>query len=488
MFELNAKMERGDKRAFGTEGHVKQFLVKGMVCNNCAGAIERELNKVRQIKSAEVSYDERTVTIEFVSGQVMTKEELNALIESQGYIFDEVRNTKQTALVAGGIVSILIMILISRNLGFSITPNISSNMSYLMLFIAGVLTSFHCVAMCGGIAMTQSIGKQTDSQTNKLRAIQYNGGRIVSYTLLGGLIGAIGSVVSVGGTFRGVVSIVAGLFMVLLSLNLMGLVKIKLPKLSYSKKSLFKSQNGPFIVGLANGFMPCGPLQTMQLYALGTGSVIGGMSSMFFFSLGTVPLMLGLGLFTGSLSKNGGRRFVQASSVLVLVLGLIMVNRGLLLGGYGVSLNIGMSQLTKGQDNLNSNQELIQEDVSSNESDNTNEVVSTQTDVAQTVEEPVAYQIVDGVQVVQMVVKSDRYILSSPLVAGIPARIELDIQGINRCNSPVLIPKAGVEVDLLRNEPIMEFTPQELGDLKITCWMGMITTNASIVEALPNES
>jgi len=68
----------------------------------------------------------------------------------------------------------------------------------------------------------------------------------------------------------------------------------RMPKIFGRKISNAKNK-GPLLVGLLNGFMPCGPLQAMQLYALGTGSFIAGATSMFMFSLGTVPLMFGLG-------------------------------------------------------------------------------------------------------------------------------------------------------------------------------------------------
>lgn len=459
----------------------KSYSVKGMVCSNCASAIENILGKSNYITRAQVDYDTRTLKVDYKAGEDLSLDKLNLLVEKLGYEIVEKETKNQTLFVVFGIIMVLTILMISRNLGFTVNPVISDNMSFVMLFMAGVLTSFHCIAMCGGIAMTQSIGENSNNNVNTYRAIKYNLGRVVSYTLLGGLIGAIGSIVSVGGNFRGIVSILAGLFMILLSLNLLGVIRIKLPKLSKKPAQLLTSQNGPFLVGLANGFMPCGPLQTMQLYALGTGSVVSGMSAMFFFSLGTVPLMLGLGLFTGALSKNGGRRFIQASSVLVLALGLIMVNRGLVLGGYGVSFSS-----TQEPDKIPAKSNVLTEasieiatEVSVEDKSENNESPAVE-------ELPVIpYQVVDGVQVVQMKVMSDRYVLSSPLVVGMPARIELDIQGINRCNSPVLIPKAGVEVDLLRNEPVMEFTPEEVGNLKITCWMGMITTHASIVESLP---
>ncbi len=447
---------------------IKTFSVKGMVCDNCADGIERVLKKQPNVLMVDVSYDDKTMSIEFKKGKDLSIGQLNLILEGHGYLLGEDTPGHKSVVAVGSIMLILALLLVFRQLGFNINPKFSDKMSYSMLFLAGVLTSFHCIAMCGGIALSQSITLETSRNRHLIRAAKYNVGRVISYSILGGVIGAIGSVVSVGGSFRGIVSIIAGLFMIVLSLNMLGLTKFKLPKL-FTKQSNIKkeSEDGPFYVGLANGFMPCGPLQTMQLYALGTGTMMGGFSAMFFFALGTVPMMLGLGLFTGLLSKNGGRKFIQASAVVVLLLGLIMINRGLLLGGNGVSFDSNISVLET-------------------EAETVVETTAEEIEVSEVAEatESVPYQIIDGVQVVKMTVTSNRYVLSSPLVAGIPARIELDIESITRCNSPILIPKAGIEVDLQTNNPIMEFTPTEIGELRVTCWMGMITTNAKIVESL----
>ena len=93
---------------------------------------------------------------------------------------------------------------------------------------------------------------------------------------------------------------------------------------------------GPFVVGLLNGLMPCGPLQTMQVYALGTGSFLAGASSMFVFAAATVPLMLGFGAASSLLSAGFPRRLFKVSGVLVLALGAVMLVRSA--GLFGVSL------------------------------------------------------------------------------------------------------------------------------------------------------
>lgn len=137
-------------------------------------------------------------------------------------------------------------------------------------------------------------------------ALLYNGGRIISYTILGGIVGALGSVLSLSISVKAGIQIFAGVFMIIMGLNMSGFsifrrFNLRLP---WSACSIKKKPKTPFLIGVLNGLMPCGPLQTMQLYALGTGSAFNGALSMFLFSLGTVPLMLTFGALSGFISKG----------------------------------------------------------------------------------------------------------------------------------------------------------------------------------------
>lgn len=109
---------------------------------------------------------------------------------------------------------------------------------------------------------------------------------------------------------------------------------IKLPNAACKVKNKPRT---PFLVGFLNGLMPCGPLQTMQLFALGTGSPVKGAVSMFMFAMGTLPLMLTFGAISGLLSKGYTKKILKFSGVLIIVLGLIMGNRGLALAGVNVN-------------------------------------------------------------------------------------------------------------------------------------------------------
>ena len=175
------------------------------------------------------------------------------------------------------------------------------------------MSCISCVAMCGGINISNCIGH---TEQTLRPALWYNLGRVLSYTGIGFVLGLIGSLagnanVGIPVVFQGALKIIAGILMILMGVNLLnlfpGLRRFTPPfmkKLALRVQSQ-KAGSSAFVVGLLNGFMPCGPLQSMQIVALAAGSPVVGAISMLMFSLGTVPLMLGLGSAVSML----GRRF-----------------------------------------------------------------------------------------------------------------------------------------------------------------------------------
>ena len=207
---------------------------------------------------------------------------------------------------------------------FNAFPQAEQGMGYGLLFIIGILTSIHCVAMCGGINISQCVPHMENlANGNKLASLKpsilYNAGRVISYTVIGGIVGGLGSVVSFSGWAKGLVAIIAGIFMVIMGLNMLNIFpwlrkfSPRLPKIFAGKINAEKQGNNksPLYIGLLNGLMPCGPLQAMQLFALSTGSPIKGALSMLLFSLGTVPLMFGLGALSSLLSKRFTKKMMQ---------------------------------------------------------------------------------------------------------------------------------------------------------------------------------
>ena len=216
-------------------------------------------------------------------------------------------------------------------------------------------------------------------------------------------------------------------------------------------KLLGKSgDRGPFVVGLLNGLMPCGPLQAMQLYALGSGSAFTGAISMFLFSLGTVPLMFGFGVVSTMLSKKFTRAILRFSAVLVVVLGVIMMQRGFSLGGINIGLTNNMAIPT---------------------------ATATATVNADATKEK------NNVQVVKGEVRPNTY----PAITvnkGVPVQFNLhaDAANLNGCNGFILIPEFNIQKELQPGDNIIEFTPQKTGQIVYTCWMGMISSTITVEE------
>ena len=333
----------------------KALSVSGMTCVNCENRIENELKKLDGVTNVTASYSHSQVSFTYDPNRVKLSTIVETIENMDYHVMRASEKQKnQTALKKNRIYEVLgiSMIIIATFMlinyfgGFNIFnsfPEAKQGAGYGALFLIGVLTSIHCVAMCGGINLSQCVSnekiKNEKKAANLRPGILYNTGRVISYTIVGGIVGALGSVVSFSGLTKGIVAVIAGVFMVIMGLNMLNLFpwlrqfNPRMPKIFASKINEQKKSNSPFYVGLLNGLMPCGPLQAMQLYALSTGDPVQGALSMLAFSLGTVPLMFGLGAISSFLSKKFTSKMMTASAVLVLILGVFMFSNGMSLSG-----------------------------------------------------------------------------------------------------------------------------------------------------------
>lgn len=428
---------------------IKREIIKvyDMTCTSCEGRVERALSKVNGVVNARASYSAQQVTVEY-DIEFCTREQLKEAINKAGYSTKSSNNVKFVGIF---IIVAAILLLGNSTGGFDMTAKLNGA-SYTVLFIVGMLTSIHCVGMCGGIMLTQSVSKDSTADEKKsklhtlLPAFLYNAGRVVSYTIIGGIVGALGSVLSMSLTVKAGLQIFAGVFMVIMGMNMAGFSlfrKINL-RLPWSSCSVKKKPKTPFLVGMLNGLMPCGPLQTMQLYALGTGSAYKGALSMFLFSLGTVPLMLIFGAVSGILSKGYTKQLLKFSGFLVIVLGIIMGNRGLALAGVGVP-------------NLSSITQSLASGTSAQAAGNVAKAT-----------------IENGVQVVRITADNRGYTPNGIYVEkNKPVKLIIDGKQLNSCNNAIVIPSLNKQITLKSGENVVEFTAGDK-DISFSCWMGMI--------------
>lgn len=423
---------------------MKRIYIKidGIHCINCENTIKYALFSDKKIK--RVSFDDY---IAIVTCENNTKEnELIKVINDLGYYTDkdnisddinDLKNNiklKEFVIILVGIIFICFILykVFGYNI-FNMIPTIDSSVTYGMLFITGLLTSIHCISMCGSINLVATINN--DNKRSVKRPLLYNTGRIISYTIIGGLVGLVGKIISFNNIVNGIIIILASIVMLLMSLTMLNVIKVRFEFIKYKV-----SNRNPFIIGLLNGLMPCGPLQAMQIYALSTGSVLKGALSMLLFGLGTVPLMLLTGVIFSSMKGKTKILINKIASVLILMLSIVMFNRGLL------SLNI---DIFKNNNYGNYVKTTIKGD----------------------------YQEID------FDLEYDNY-KDIIVQKGIPVKIIINASKdkLTGCNNEIIINEYGIKKKLEVGENIIEFTPKDTKTISYTCWMNMIKNNIKVID------
>ena len=420
--------------------------IKGIHCQNCETTIQKALLKLPRVKEVTIKNFIAHITYE----EPLTNDEIINAITQAGYItkasyirtnlkdLEKTSNLKQSFLILT--IIILIISLTYKTFGFNIfnvIPTIDSNITYTMLFLTGFLTSIHCVSMCGAINLIAILNQ--NSQNRFERPLKYNLGRLISYTILGGIAGLLGSILTINNTISGIIITIAGLAMFVMSLEMLGLFRI--PRIKFLTPKHKKSSNH-FLIGLLNGLMPCGPLQAMQLYALSTSSMLKGALSMVLFGLGTMPLMLLTGVIFTNLKGKNKILINNIASVLILVLSLLMLNRGL------VALNINIPAFEGNTQYLTPN-------------------------------------IIDDTQVVEFDLSYNGYQnIKVEVDKPVKMIIHVDKKYLTGCNNSLTIPEYNINQELKVGDNIIEFYPTKEGTFIYTCWMNMLKNNIKVVNKL----
>ncbi len=511
----------------------KRLRVNGMTCVNCQNKIEKKLLKTAGVKRVKVSYSTGVVDVTYDTDIIALKD-ISAVIEKLGYkVFAGGKRggphaNPSVSHVIGTLIIILSLYMILQQFGVLnlLVPSqlADTRMGYGMLFVIGLITSVHCIAMCGGINLSQCIPRNNVSDDGTVSgsvnrnasvyrresrlslfapAFLYNSGRIISYTVLGFILGLAGFLF-VGGSevglpviFQGILKLIAGVFMIIMGINMLGIfpwlrrLNPRMPEALARKIDSEKARRGrPLVVGLLNGLMPCGPLQSMQIISLASANPLVGAFSMFLFSLGTAPLMLGLGSIVSALGKKFTERVMNAGAILVVVLGLAMLSQGGSLSGLlppdlllrailafcvlGAVASIPFR--TPSYKTLSTLAALgiaflivtsWSWSVIPGSSSGDNSV-----------------QIIDGKQVVSSALSSGRY-PDIRVQAGTPVKWIIDAPegSINGCNNRIFIHEYGIEYSFKPGENVIEFTPDKEGPVRYSCWMGMIRGTINVTEA-----
>ncbi|MFA6268639.1 MAG: sulfite exporter TauE/SafE family protein [archaeon] len=446
---------------------VIKLSIQNMVCNSCEKIIEKSLGKLYGVHGVEVSYAQGEAEVKYSPKTVSVEKIINTIHEA-GYSAEILEEEKPQKLnpsyialgIIGAVILVFAYIAVSSTLGqlnISI-PQLDAQTSIILIFIVGLLTGFHCIGMCGGFVLgyTATARKTNPKSLNLPLHAQYAIGKIISYTVIGGIFGLIGSIFVFTPTLRAIIAILAGIFLIIYGLKLLNIFpmlrKFSLPTGIFDKLKLGKEENsknnGPLVIGLMNGlFIACGPLQAMYVLAATTGSIFAGGLLLLAFAIGTlIPMML-FGVFASFLSHGFQNNIVRLSAAIVIIMGILMINNGLALTGNAISFS---------------------QNISANG-------VNPQPGTNLTVTDSGSYTVDSPYQIIRMDVTNAGWVPNSFILKkGVPVKWIINGKELNGCNSGINVPAYNLNFSIKQGEQTIEFTPTTTGVIQWSCWMGMI--------------
>lgn len=338
-------------------------------------------------------------------------------------------------------------------------------MNLFVIFITGLTVGgLTCLAVQGGLLASVIASREEElSKDRKWHAIRSTGAflitKLIAYTLLGFILGTFGGAINIGGRVQAFMQLAAGIYMVIVALNLLNIHPIfryaiiqpprfltKLVRNQSKSKDIF----APAFLGAMTVFIPCGTTIAMEALAISSASGVNGALIMFAFILGTIPIFFGIGFLTSILGDAFKTKFFKLAAVLVIFLGITSINGALIAFGSPVSFN----SVTKGINNL-----FIQKNSNLNMSVAIN-------------------------QNPQITITTSGYYPNLIRVKkGLPVTITLIGKDAYSCASAFRIPSLGIGVNLKSANDIQKitFTPTKTGEIPFTCSMGMYT---GVIEVL----
>ena len=207
------------------------------------------------------------------------------------------------------------------------------------VFVASLLGSLHCAGMCGPFAAF-AIARDT-RRASVLSQALYHGGRLLAYTILGALAGALGATLDFGGSLLGigrVAGVAAGVLLVAVGVHrVLAVSGVRVPMFPgaarvsqvLGRARLKATRRTPIVrslgIGVFTALLPCGWLYAFVVMAAGTGGALAGASLMLVFWTGTVPILAGIGAGAREFLARTGRGLQVATALLVVTLGLASI-------------------------------------------------------------------------------------------------------------------------------------------------------------------
>lgn len=316
--------------------------VNGTHCASCKIFIEDTLNEQDFVHHANV--DLKTEVLEIETDSSQSPEDLaqilTGLVQSNGYVVTVEKinkNNKNSDVIWQAVpigLSFLVLFFLLQKSGV-LNLGIGGQTTPVTSFIIGLIASVSsCLAIVGGLVLSLSAKISQDNVSDTKTFVIFHAGRLVSFAILGGVLGMVGSAIGINFTLTAILGILASVVMLLLGLNLVGVFaknKVALPSGLFNFFRRIEHQTfTPLILGFATFFLPCGFTQSMQVSALSSGSFMSGLLIMFAFALGTLPMLVLLSFGSASFAHSKyAPLFFKSAGIVVIGLGLFALLSGL---------------------------------------------------------------------------------------------------------------------------------------------------------------
>ncbi len=327
------------------------FHIKGMHCKACILLTESEVAELPGVASVKSSLKSHQIEVHGDFGdksETQIMDTLNGVLTKHGYtvsIEKTVHTIKwsdfQVAIpIAIAFIALFILLQKLGIVNLVGGSEVSLGTAVIIGLIASVST---CMAVVGGLVL--SISASFAKEGDKVRPqILFHIGRLVSFFILGGFIGILGSSFQLGATSTFILGLIVGIVLLILGLNLLdvfpSLKKLQITLPGFIGKRVHGLRNinhtlTPILIGIATFFLPCGFTQSMQIYALSSGHFWTGALIMFFFALGTLPVLAILSF--SSLSIHGKLQsgiFFKTAGIIVIFFGVFNLLTSFVAAGF----------------------------------------------------------------------------------------------------------------------------------------------------------
>lgn len=333
--------------------------------------------------------------------------------------------------------------------------------NFWLAFITGLTTGgLSCFAVQGGLLASAlaSEGAGDKKYVKEKSILMFLLAKLIAYSLLGFVLGFLGSEINISPRFQGTLQIFVGIYMLLTAARLLDIhpifryLVIQPPKAFLRllrKSSEAKSFFTPAILGFLTVLIPCGITQAMMILAIGTANPLWAAGIMFFFVLGTSPVFFLIGLAAVNLLKN--KMFSVIAAVFIAIMGILAINSGQILTGSVHTIQ-------------NYWKVFVGEEGTSGSS--------------------TSARINNGIQEVTINVYSNGYKSNTnTLKVNVPVRLTLISNNVRSCAKAFAIPEFNIfKVLPTDGTETIEFTPTKVGTLTYTCSMGMYTGSFKVIE------